>query len=164
MADLVKFELKGFRELGEKLKDFGPQVAKNGLRSADLAGTKIVLKAAQSTQEWKDVSGLLRAAITISRRRTPEYIAKYSVVVKSKLKVTKIRRFSKGRNKGKYTSAAPPSIYGRFLEYGTSKMSARPWLRPSLNNNVPAAIEAIRAGLQKAIDRAAKRAGLKVKT
>lgn len=163
MADLVKFELRGFKELGDKLKDFGPQVAKNGLRSADLAGTKIVLNAAKQTTQWHDASGLLRSAITISRRRTPEYIAKYSVVVKSKLKFVKVRRFSKGRNKGKYTTAAPPSIYGRFLEYGTSRMKARPWLRPALNEHVPEVIEAIRSGLQRAIDRAAKRAGLKVK-
>jgi len=163
MPDLVKFEVKGFKELGEKLKAFGPDVARNGLRSSDLAATKVVLNAAKATQEWRDVSGLLRAAITISRKRTPEYIARYSVVVKRKIKVTTLRRFSKGRNKGKYTSAAPPSIYAKFLEYATSKMRGRPWIRPALNNHVPAVIDAIRGGLQKAIDRAARTAGIKSK-
>lgn len=158
MGNVVRLELKGFKELGDQLRALGPNVAKNGLRTADYAGTKVVLKYAKATSAFHDVSGLLRQAMAISRRRTPENVATYSVIVRKPKTVTKIRRFGKkSKNAGKYTTAAPPSIYGRFLEFGTSKMAARPWLRPAIVDNVQEVLAAIKAGLQKAIDREVKR-------
>jgi len=35
-------------------------------------------------------------------------------------------------NLGLTARVGTPLMYGRYLEYGTSKMHARPWLRPSL--------------------------------
>lgn len=150
MANTVKIELKGFKELGQALKEFGPHVAKNGLRSADFAGARVIRDAAKENVPVD--TGLLKSQIYAARRRTPEHVATYSIRVRAKGKVTKVRRL-----KGKYTTAAPPPVYGKFLEFGTSKMAARPWLRPALLSNADKAIEAIKAGLSKAIERAAKK-------
>lgn len=161
MASVVRIELKGFRELGDRLKALGPDVARNGLRTADFAGAKIIRDAAKETVPVK--TGLLQAQIYASRRRTPENVAKYTVIVKKKAKFLLIARradTAKNRKKGrvgKYHQIAGPNVYGRFIEFGTSKMAARPFLRPATLNNVNNAIEAIRSGLQKAIDRAVKR-------
>ena len=151
MAD-VKIKLTGFKELEAKLKAFGPEVARNGLRTSDFAGARVIRDAAKETVPVK--TGLLQANIYASRRRTPEYIAKYTVRVRPKAKVAKI---AKRRKTGKYAQVAGPNVYGRFLEFGTSKMAAKAWLRPAFNANVDNAIEAIRAGLAKAIERAARK-------
>jgi HK97 gp10 family phage protein len=46
-------------------------------------------------------------------------------------------------------------FYGFFLEYGTSRMAARPWLRPALVAGGPAAI----AAAQEAVERTLARSG-----
>ena len=41
--------------------------------------------------------------------------------------------------------------YGKFLEFGTSRMLPRPWLRPSFLQVLPAARNAVYAAMSKAI-------------
>lgn len=156
----VTIKLTGFKELSDKLKAFGPNVAKNGLRTADFAGAKIIRDAAKATVPVK--TGLLQANIIASHRRTPEYISEYSIIVRKAPKYIKVavradtlRNRLKGRA-NKYHSLAGPQVYGRFLEFGTSKMAARPFLRPAFLNNVTAALDATKDGLAKAVERAAK--------
>lgn len=55
------------------------------------------------------------------------------------------------------TKADGPAFYARFVEFGTSKMAARPFMRPAFEKSASAAIDAVKAGLEKAIERAAKR-------
>lgn len=151
----ITIKVEGLAELDRRLRQFGPKVAANGLRSASLAGTKVILKKAKATKAWKDISGLTRANIVNPRRRTPTNVATYSIAVRGtkKAKVTKVRR----TKAGKYVAAAGPAITARFLEFGTSKMAARPWLRPAAEQGAQEAVDAIKAGLVKACDRAAKR-------
>jgi len=156
----VTIKLNGFKELSDKLKAFGPNVAKNGLRTADFAGAKIIRDAAKTAAPFK--SGLLQANIIASHRRTPEYVAEYTIMVRKAPKYIKVAVRAdtlKNRLKGrasKYHALAGPQIYGRFLEFGTSKMAARPFLRPAFLNNVTAALDAIKGGLTTAVERAAK--------
>ncbi len=156
----VTIKLTGFSELADKLKAFGPNVAKNGLRTADFAGARVIRDAAKATVPVK--TGLLQANIIASHRRTPEYIAEYTVLVRKAPKYIKVavradtlRNRLKGRA-NKYHALAGPQTYGRFLEFGTSKMAARPFLRPAFLNNVDSALDAIKEGLSAAIARAAK--------
>jgi HK97 gp10 family phage protein len=46
-----------------------------------------------------------------------------------------------------------PAIYGRFLEYGTSKMSPKPWLRPAFAAKASEAIRTVETELVRGIDR-----------
>ena len=48
MADVVRFEVKGLKELGDQLRALGPNIARNGLRTADYAGAKVVLNYARA--------------------------------------------------------------------------------------------------------------------
>jgi len=41
--------------------------------------------------------------------------------------------------------------YAKFLEYGTGKIAARPWLFPALEKNRKAIVERVASGLQRAI-------------
>jgi HK97 gp10 family phage protein len=160
----VTIKLTGFKELSDKLKAFGPNVAKNGLRTADFAGARIIRDAAKATAPFK--TGLLQANIIASHRRTPEYIAEYSIIVRKAPKYIKVARraasFLNARKArvGKYHALAGPQLYGRFQEFGTSKMAAANggsgFFRPALLNNVSAALDAIKEGLVVAVERAAK--------
>ena len=48
-------------------------------------------------------------------------------------------------------------MVARFLEFGTSKMGARPFLRPAVERVAQTAVDAVKARLVKAIEIAAKR-------
>ena len=48
-----------------------------------------------------------------------------------------------------------PPFWWRFVEFGTSKMSAKPFLRPAFDTNVNSVAEEMKSDLAKAIDRAA---------
>lgn len=152
MASPITFKLTGFAELEKKLLEFGPEVARNGLRQADFRAAKVIRDAAKKSAPVK--TGLLQANIYASRRRTPEHIAKYTVRVKPNVKVTLITKSSRS---GKYHKAAPPSLYGRYLEFGTSKMRKHEFLRPAFFNNTGGALEQMRKGLESAVTRAAKK-------
>lgn len=43
------------------------------------------------------------------------------------------------------------AFYGRFLEYGTSKMSAKPFMRPAAENKTEEAVTLMRDALSQAI-------------
>lgn len=152
---MITIKVEGLAELDRRLRQFGPKVAKNGLRAANMAGTKVILKAAKASTAFKDRTGLLRANIVNPRRRTPDNIAKHSIVVRG-AKKAKVAKIARSKKTGKYHQIAGPGIYARFLEFGTSKMAARPFLRPAAINSTNDAIAAIRVGLVKAIDRAVK--------
>lgn len=155
MASSITFKLQGFAELKKKLEEFGPEVAKNGLRSATFAGAKVIRDATITKAPVR--TGLLQANIYASRRKTQsEFQARYSVKVRPNVKVTFV---SRGRLSGRYhkSEAVGPAIYGRYLEFGTSKMAKQPYLRPAFFDNQGTAIEAIRDGLERAIKRAAKK-------
>lgn len=159
MAD-VTIKLTGFKELADKLKALGPKVAKNGLRAASFAGAAVIRDAAKRTTAFQDKTGTLRASMIAAKRRgSDEMTATYRVTVRKAKKTVYVNnarnRLLKRVGKRRQTGITAAQ-YGKFLEYGTSKMSARPFLRPAFFDNTDRAIEAIKARLAKAIEAAAK--------
>jgi HK97 gp10 family phage protein len=59
-------------------------------------------------------------------------------------------------------SRSDPSlaVHGRFLEFGTVKMSAKPWMRPTFDTEKNSVLEDFSKELQAGITRAAQRAGV----
>lgn len=49
------------------------------------------------------------------------------------------------------------AFYGRFLEYGTSKMAAKPFLRPGYDAARPRAISAVQAVMRSEVEKELKR-------
>lgn len=105
------------------------------LEEASEEGAKIVLNEAKSNVKF--VSGKLRDSLDIK----PE---------KSKKPTKKAHRvYSKGVRQGGVR-------YGVFVETGTSKMEAQPFLRPALDKNKGRIIRKVKETIVKGIDKAVR--------
>lgn len=64
----------------------------------------------------------------------------------------------KKKNRGKRSAQNPDDpFYWRFLEFGTSKMAARPFFRPGFDSAAPKAAQAIVDALRTGVARAAEK-------
>ena len=101
-------------------------------------------------------TGSLEKAVTVGRGK---YLGgslgeRYMVwLPKIKRKYANTRENVRKRRVGKSYYVEGPQFYGRFLEYGTSKMKAKPWLRPAAKDKADLAIATARADLLKRIDK-----------
>lgn len=146
MTEFVKIE--GLKELQDKLRTLAPNVARNGLRAAVSAAAADVRNEARALAPVD--TGEMRRDIQIKRERaSTTFRAIYSVFVRSG---------KKSRLAGKGRDVQKDSYYWRFVEFGTSKMAARPFLRPAFERTKQQAVEKIKAKL---IERIEEEAGKK---
>jgi HK97 gp10 family phage protein len=140
----VEIKLSGFKELEDKLKAFGPKLELSGLRSANYSGAKVVLNAAKSTSAWQDRTGTLRSSIRIFRRTSKQYTVTHAIGVTGLyMKYANTSANRRLRRVGKRYKVDGPGFYGKFLELGTSRMRAHPWLRPAFLATYGEAIDQI---------------------
>lgn len=154
----MEIKIEGLAELQKKLLDLGPKIAANGQRNATRAAAVVFRDAIRGTAPVR--TGLLKASLVVNKRRSSEgpHVVKYGVRLKQakKQKYSNTSANRRSRRVGKKYQAEGPAFYGRFLEYGTSKMSARPFMRPAFGPNVNKAIEAFKARMAKAVEDALK--------
>jgi HK97 gp10 family phage protein len=155
----VEIKLVGFAELQRDLKQFGTsQEFKNGHRAATRAGAAVFRDAARATAPVK--SGALRAGIVVNSRRSDgPHMVRYGARVRPGKRGTYANSQANRRKgkAGKKYSQDGPEFYGKFLEYGTSKMQARPFMRPAFGANVNRALDAFKARLARAVELSAKK-------
>lgn len=127
----VRFEMEGWEELERKLESLGSKMqAQKVLEGALMEGAEVVKAAIEAHAPRR--TGMLSSDIHISRGGRK----KFSVRIGPGLK----------------------GFYGRFLEHGTSKMPAKPFMRPAFEASNDAAQEAIRQAIWQAVQEAAERA------
>lgn len=129
--------LQGLQELEKKLSKLGELEARRALNQGITKGGAEIRKAARANAKQLD------------DKLTPEQIFKN--VTSKKWRVKKGRKYlgvSVGINK---EGKGGDTYYWRFLEFGTSKIAAKPFLGPALDQTKNAAIEAVRAGAIQAI-------------
>ena len=127
---MAEIELQGMQELLNSLTELG----RRGSRienKALLAAAKPILDEATSTSAFNDVSGEGRAGLKISRVRS-----------KGDTKHVLI-----GIEKGDISEI----FYMKFLEFGTSKMPARPFLQPAYESKKGEAIRILKEEFQKGL-------------
>lgn len=128
-------ELQGFDDLITKLKAIAPAMRKRVLRNALAAGGRIVRDEAkrlapilQNPTPYR-TRGLIRKSLAVRTSKIARRSGDVGVFVN--VKPTKIARGAK--------SPRDP-FYWRFLEFGTKKMAARPFLQVAAKK-LPAALD-----------------------
>jgi HK97 gp10 family phage protein len=132
--------LTGFRELAQALKELGPRVGRKHLRGSVAKGATLIRTEARNLAPVD--TGEMRKDIQVKRERSPDNVASYSVFVRSG---------KRSRLAGRARDIDKDSWYWKFIELGTVKMAAKPFLRPAFESRKEEAVDAIGAELDKRI-------------
>lgn len=124
-------QLEGGKLLESALKKLPGRVAKKVVKGATLKGAAVVRKDAKRRVPVD--SGKLKKAISAKKTAESPVSVTYSVGPTTK------------------------GFYGQFIEFGTEKKPARPFLRPAFDENQNEIVAKIEEGLKKGIDREAKK-------
>lgn len=161
----MDIKLEGFAELQQQLRGFGPAVEKNGTRNATRAAAVVFRDAirARLNAGPRPISRThtLETNLYVASRRskTGPNVIRYGVKVRPAKKRaygdTKLNR--RKQRVGKKYSPPSPAFYGRFLEFGTSRMRAMPFMRPAFGPAVPAALAAFKARMARAVQLATRK-------
>jgi HK97 gp10 family phage protein len=153
MAKRETFKIEGLAELGKALRELPERVARNGLRVSVYAGAKVVRdeararapKAAQSLGPNQPPPGTLKRSVIM------KHIPELSSLTRQTFFVT-VRHGKKYRKQGKKGNLSQDAWYWRFVEFGTRKMRARPFLRPALEAKRREAGQAMKDRLSERIE------------
>ncbi|MEV5030993.1 HK97 gp10 family phage protein [Sphingobium sp. LMC3-1-1.1] len=152
MADKVTFELKGWDELKRGLEQLGPELATKAGKSAARAGAKTLadeLKIAAPVGD-EDTSRSYRT-------KSGESVTVDYGHLRDNIKVRMARPKNAHNVVALVTFGA--AFWARFLEYGTSKMKARPFAKPTFDNASVLMLEKIKTQLSTAMERLARKYG-----
>lgn len=147
----ITTRVDGLKELGERMKALSFEVNNRASRAATRAAARVVqAEAIRRAAPLKDTGNLERSIITraIAKGKTP-LTSEAHVTVRT----GKVSRRERAAARKKGVAARVDAYYWRFLEFGTVKMAARPFMRPALDASRQAAIEAMAESLRKAIAR-----------
>jgi HK97 gp10 family phage protein len=149
-----KTEVIGFPELEDALRKLGPMIAgkkgypKNPLRNAARAGAKIAEDAARENAPER--TGTLRKAIT-KKLMSAKYRDQALMQGDSREYYYIGATAGKGRTHDAY--------YAKWVERGTDRLAARPFLRPAVTRNTKKIQSAIDSKLRKDLIKIAKKIG-----
>ena len=144
MAD---FRIEGLDEVVRKLNALPEKFAKRGMRRALRKGANIVRNAARNNakriddpqtreQIWKNIT--VAGGGSKREREAGGPIMRIGIRGGAR----NMQKYGEFKGKGSGNPGGD-TFYWRFLEFGTSEMQARPFMRPALANNVAAATNAV---------------------
>ncbi len=139
MASKVSFKIDGLRAIGEELKKRGDNMARRDAAAAVGVGANVIRQDAQRRAPQSDAPhqlgvrkkeiaqpGNLKRNIVLKRVTDGRLTAEYVVGV----------RAGSGRS-------PDDAFYGDFIELGTVKMPAQPFIRPAFDSQKEAAVAKI---------------------
>lgn len=149
--------VKGLSELSAALKELPNRIARNALRQSVARGAALIRDEAKarapiatdSGAPGNPVPGTLRRSILIKHDNQRSSLTTQTYVVT-------VRHGKQYRNQGKKGNRSQDAYYWRWVEFGTVKMSARPFLRPAFETQKAAAVQEIARVLAERIAQEAK--------
>ena len=151
----------GLKELNARLAALPAEISNKPLKAALRKVGRVVQKTAKDKVRRK--TGALADNIIVARiRKLPKGEEAVQVTIRARAKKYKdnARNRRTGRVGGAYADVGP-LFYARFLEFGTSKMQAYPFLRPAFEQNKSELPGMLRTELSVAIDRYVAKYGIK---
>lgn len=142
MAETVTVEVTGLKELNDALLQLPKELQAGPLRRAVSAAAQVVQQQAAENAPVDD--GVLRKAIYRARDKENSSAVQETYIVGVRY----------GR---RYRRRGMDAWYWRFIEFGTSKLAAMPFLRPAFDATHERQIEAMRLRLARAIEIAANK-------
>lgn len=157
---MISVKIEGLKELQKALDQLPKEIQGRPLRSAVSFGAKEIADKVKDRAGTFSDTGTLEDAIFRYRSRRHSTTGRETFFVgvrqgKAQYKDT-ARNRSLGRV-GKSYKTQGEAYYWRFLEFGTVKMAAKPFLRPTFENNKRQAVEIIKERLGKSIEAQAKK-------
>lgn len=161
MADEFMY-VSGLKELAAAMRELPERVARNALRAAVNAGATVIKKKVRLSAP-KD-TGFLKEEIHQKHIRKESNAHQQTYYVGVRIYKIKYSNTKFNRRKGRITQAGESlktydqngAFYWRYLEFGTSKMAARPFLRPAFEQGKEDAVTAIAKRLDERIQKHAK--------
>ncbi len=151
---MVNIEFKLTGDITAGLDKLAESVGEDVLRSAGYAGAKVLQEEVKVRAPV--ASGLLRDNVIIKRDKSKSNGATrqtYLILVgKVVRKYANTRANVRAERVGKEYELDGKPFYWKFFEFGTSKMAARPFLRPAYDSRVNDAFDAVRAKLRERLN------------
>lgn len=153
MARVESVRVEGLRELDRALRELPDRIANRGLRASVYAGAKVIRDEAKIRAP--------KAARSLGPNQPPPGTLKRSIIMKHVRELSGggrqtffvlVRHGKKYRKQGKRGNLSQDAWYWRFLEFGTRKMRARPFLRSALEAQRREAVSAIKDRLIQRIE------------
>lgn len=155
----MQVEVKGLDQLGKALRALPSVLAKRYLRHATFAAADVIKEEAIALAPVR--TGALRDHIATFRRSSDPNTAHYAVGVRrikfNRKEKTVLRLLRKAQHV-KRIAIEGDVYYWRFLEFGTSKMAPRPFLRPAFEGKKDQALDTFRNDLSDNLSAAAAEA------
>lgn len=152
---MAGFNLKGLKAVQAQLENVAAETRVKLLRSAMREAFKPVLEEAKARVP-RDSGALAEGLVIGSAKVSGEAIAVGIVVVnnssRQKQATTAAAAFGEAQSMG-----LPPSRRWHFIELGTAKRAARPFLRPALASGAAGVLESLKAAVSKRIRKALKK-------
>lgn len=127
MADRIMMKVEGLAELERKMHQLGQKLGRRALRASTNAGIQVIKKEARSLAPVR-TGRLSKKAIYVKRSRRQSSATRETYILG-------VRLGRKEQQKGR------DAFYWFYLEFGTIKMAARPFLRPAFEKKKYEAIE-----------------------
>lgn len=143
------FDVGGFDELEKALAKLGPQVGTKEGQKAVMKGARHIAKNIRKAAPVGDAD-TSRTYSTATGTQTVDYGH-----LKRNIRVQRKKR--KGPKTVAGILGTGAAFWGRFLEFGTRKMSAKPWFGPAFRSSGPEALQIIKAELRAALKKAGGR-------
>lgn len=138
---MVDVEVRGVEDLLKNLRTFTTKIQKSVVTGAIRASAAAISKEAKKNVP-KDKGDLKRAISVVKRKTKEKNVIKFSVVPKTKL----LHKIQDAKGEKHYN-------YGGHIEFGSSKMTAQPYLRPAFENKGTEAIDIAKVYMSKRIDK-----------
>lgn len=153
----MNIQISGLKELEQAMRQLPDKLQQRPLRAAVNAAAQVVKKQARANVPVD--TGLLKKDIIVtrSRRRSAPGRETYLVMVREKKKkYADTRRNRRANRVGKTYTVQGDAYYWRFLEFGTVKMPARPFMRRAFENTKNQQIDALKTKLSESIEKLAR--------